>query len=86
MVHFHNRRGTRVAVLGNHEFDFGPHIALDRIMESGFPWLGTDVMEAGGRVSGMRYTYDAAKGPGERITEVHVKGEVARKSKVGSPA
>jgi 2',3'-cyclic-nucleotide 2'-phosphodiesterase (5'-nucleotidase family) len=49
MVDFYNRLGTDVAVLGNHEFDFGPEVALDRIMESEFPWLGTNVMGAGGR-------------------------------------
>jgi 2',3'-cyclic-nucleotide 2'-phosphodiesterase (5'-nucleotidase family) len=47
MIDFYNRLGTDVAVLGNHEFDFGPDVALQRIEESDFPWLGTNVIDAG---------------------------------------
>ncbi|MDH3660932.1 MAG: 5'-nucleotidase C-terminal domain-containing protein [Alphaproteobacteria bacterium] len=48
MVDFYNRLGTDVAVLGNHEFDFGPDVAAERIGESDFPWLGTNVLGADG--------------------------------------
>ncbi|HZA66654.1 MAG TPA: 5'-nucleotidase C-terminal domain-containing protein [Geminicoccaceae bacterium] len=44
MIELYNLLGTDVAVLGNHEFDFGPEVAAQRIEESEFPWLGTNVL------------------------------------------
>ncbi len=44
MVELMNAIGTDVAVPGNHEFDFGSEIARQRIGESKFPWLGTNVL------------------------------------------
>jgi len=41
--------GVDVAVLGNHEFDFGPAVTAARIAESRFPWLGTNVLDGQGR-------------------------------------
>ena len=49
MVELMNAVGADVAVPGNHEFDFGPDIARQRIAESRFPWLGTNVLGADGR-------------------------------------
>ncbi len=49
MVDFYNRFGTDAAVLGNHEFDFGPEVLQARIEESEFPWLGTNVLGDDGR-------------------------------------
>jgi 5'-nucleotidase / UDP-sugar diphosphatase len=49
MIDLYNRLGTDVAVLGNHEFDFGPEVAAERIRESAFPWLGTNVLGPDGR-------------------------------------
>lgn len=49
MVELYNLLGTGVAVLGNHEFDFGPEVAKARIEESDFPWLGTNVLGQGGK-------------------------------------
>jgi 5'-nucleotidase/UDP-sugar diphosphatase len=43
MIELMNLLSTDVAVLGNHEFDFGPEVAAARIQESEFPWLGTNV-------------------------------------------
>jgi 2',3'-cyclic-nucleotide 2'-phosphodiesterase (5'-nucleotidase family) len=37
-----------VAVLGNHEFDFGPDVAKERIGEARYPWLGTNVLDKDG--------------------------------------
>ena len=37
MIELYNLLGTDVAVLGNHEFDFGPEVAAQRIEESEFP-------------------------------------------------
>jgi 2',3'-cyclic-nucleotide 2'-phosphodiesterase (5'-nucleotidase family) len=36
------------AVPGNHEFDFGPAVFAERIGESRFPWIGSNVLGAGG--------------------------------------
>lgn len=47
MIDFYNKLGTDIAVLGNHEFDFGPDVMVEHIMRSEFPWLGTNVMGAG---------------------------------------
>ena len=54
MVELMNAIGTDVAVPGNHEFDFGPEIAGQRIGESRFPWLGTNVLgKDGNPAAGM---------------------------------
>ncbi len=44
MIELMNALGTDVAVPGNHEFDFGPEIAAERIADSRFPWLGTNIL------------------------------------------
>jgi 2',3'-cyclic-nucleotide 2'-phosphodiesterase (5'-nucleotidase family) len=43
MIELMNLLGTDIAVLGNHEYDFGPEIATERVKASAFPWLGTNV-------------------------------------------
>ncbi|MEH6404667.1 MAG: bifunctional UDP-sugar hydrolase/5'-nucleotidase [Sneathiella sp.] len=42
MIQMMNAINMDVAVLGNHEFDFGPEVAKERVSESAFPWLGTN--------------------------------------------
>ncbi len=49
MIELTNAIGIEVAVLGNHEFDFGPEIAKERIGESHYPWLGTNVLGKDGQ-------------------------------------
>src|SRR5690606_15717688 len=49
MIELYNLLGTDVAVLGNHEFDFGPEVAAERIAQSEFPWLGTNVLGPDGK-------------------------------------
>jgi 2',3'-cyclic-nucleotide 2'-phosphodiesterase (5'-nucleotidase family) len=49
MIELYNLLGTDVAVLGNHEFDYGPEVAARRIKESSFPWLGTNVLGPDGK-------------------------------------
>jgi 2',3'-cyclic-nucleotide 2'-phosphodiesterase (5'-nucleotidase family) len=44
MIDLYNRLDTDIAVLGNHEFDFGPEVARQRVEASDFPWLGTNVV------------------------------------------
>jgi 5'-nucleotidase/UDP-sugar diphosphatase len=49
MIELYNLLGTDIAVPGNHEFDFGPEIARQRIAASNFPWLGTNVLGPDGK-------------------------------------
>jgi 2',3'-cyclic-nucleotide 2'-phosphodiesterase (5'-nucleotidase family) len=49
MIELYNLLGNDIAVLGNHEFDFGPEVAAQRVAEAKFPWLGTNVLGADGK-------------------------------------
>ncbi|MZR32029.1 bifunctional metallophosphatase/5'-nucleotidase [Sneathiella litorea] len=51
MIALMNAVGTDIAVLGNHEFDFGPEVTAERISESTFPWLGTNIFDGAGNVA-----------------------------------
>ena len=48
MVEMMNAIGTDIAVVGNHEYDFGPEAAARNFAASAFPWLGTNVLGPGG--------------------------------------
>jgi len=50
MVEVLNAIGIDLAVLGNHEFDFGDEVLRARMSESKFPWLATNVLQADGRI------------------------------------
>jgi 5'-nucleotidase/UDP-sugar diphosphatase len=52
MIDLFNAIGVDVVVFGNHEFDFGPEITRQRMAESQFVWLGTNVQGANGRPFG----------------------------------
>lgn len=53
MIEGWNALGLGVAAFGNHEFDFGPAVLAQRIGESRFPWLATNVVDgASGRPFG----------------------------------
>ena len=43
MIAVWNMIGLDLAVLGNHEFDFGPEVLQERIKESRFTWLASNV-------------------------------------------
>ena len=63
MIEIMNAIGVDVAVPGNHEFDFGPEVAAQRIGESKFPWLGTNVLDADGKPAlGMKDVLIVEKG------------------------
>lgn len=51
MIELMNALKADIAVLGNHEFDFGPEVAAARVSESNFPWLGTNVFDPNGKVA-----------------------------------
>ena len=42
-----NLMGYQLAVLGNHEFDKGQEVLMDRIEQSDYPWLGANVVLEG---------------------------------------
>ncbi|WP_246504016.1 bifunctional metallophosphatase/5'-nucleotidase [Plastoroseomonas arctica] len=52
MVALFNELAPAAAVLGNHEFDFGPEAAAQNIAASTFPWLGANVLGADGQPFG----------------------------------
>lgn len=47
MIDMANAVGIDFAVLGNHEFDFGPEVLKARVAESGFRWLAGNVAAKG---------------------------------------
>ncbi len=52
MVALFNALGVDVVVFGNHEFDFGPEVTQQRMAESAFAWLGTNVLGPDGKPFG----------------------------------
>ncbi len=47
MIEAWNAVGVDMAVPGNHEFDYGPEAALERVSESRFPWLAANLRRLG---------------------------------------
>jgi 5'-nucleotidase len=45
MIQVLNEYNIDCACLGNHDFDFGLDILLERIKESNFPWLISNVFD-----------------------------------------
>ena len=45
MIEAWNLTGLDYAAFGNHEFDYGPNVLLDRVRESNFKWLGANVFD-----------------------------------------
>lgn len=52
MIELMNAIGLDLAVVGNHEFDFGSEVFKQRVAESRFPWLGTNVLGTDGKLYG----------------------------------
>ncbi|CAO3403816.1 bifunctional metallophosphatase/5'-nucleotidase [Azospirillum palustre] len=48
MIALFNAIGVDAVTFGNHEFDFGPDLLKQRMAESKFPWIGTNVRAADG--------------------------------------
>src|ERR1041384_888524 len=46
MIEAWNAIGLDYATFGNHEFDFGPDVLVDRIKESKFSWIAANVIDA----------------------------------------
>lgn len=66
MVDMMNALGVDVAVVGNHEFDHGPEVLKERLAESRFPWLA----------SNLRQKTGGALFPGTRAHTLHVFGDI----------
>ena len=49
MIEMFDAIGVDYVVFGNHEFDYGPQVAAERLRESNFPWLGTNVLGSDGK-------------------------------------
>ncbi|XP_054273801.1 trifunctional nucleotide phosphoesterase protein YfkN isoform X2 [Macrosteles quadrilineatus] len=45
MSHVLNECGTHCAVFGNHDFDFGLEVLSERVSETNFPWLMSNVID-----------------------------------------
>ena len=45
MIEAWNAIGLDYATFGNHEFDFGPEVLVERIKESKFPWIAANVID-----------------------------------------
>lgn len=50
MIDLLNAAEVDIMVLGNHEFDFGPKVAMERIAEAKFPILGTNAIDGDGEI------------------------------------
>lgn len=50
MIELYNALGTDLAVLGNHEFDFGDDVLKARMNESKFPWMAGNLTQADGKL------------------------------------
>lgn len=57
MIVLSNMIGVDVMAIGNHEFDFGKEVALQRMKESDFPWMAANMTQAdGSAVPGVQAT------------------------------
>jgi 2',3'-cyclic-nucleotide 2'-phosphodiesterase (5'-nucleotidase family) len=43
MIELYNDLGYHLVTIGNHEFDYGPHVLVERMKESKFLWVSTNV-------------------------------------------
>jgi len=66
MMEMMNAVGVDVAVLGNHEFDYGPAVLKERLAEARFPWLA----------SNLHQKPDGALFPGTRAYTLHEMGGI----------
>ena len=50
MIELLNRLDLTAMAIGNHEYDFGPEVAMQRIAEAEFPMLGANNIDADGEI------------------------------------
>jgi len=66
MIEGWNAVGLDLATFGNHEFDFGPAVLAERVRESRFPWVSSNVVDPGGQpaagaVRSLRRDWDGVR-------------------------
>ncbi len=49
MIDLLNRIGVDFAMPGNHEFDFGAKVLMDRVAESNFTWISSNILTRGNK-------------------------------------
>ncbi|HEX8720463.1 MAG TPA: bifunctional UDP-sugar hydrolase/5'-nucleotidase [Pyrinomonadaceae bacterium] len=68
MIDAWNQVGLDYSVFGNHEFDYGDEVLLQRMKESKFKWLGANVVDARtGRPFGSTPLFDVREFGGVRV-------------------
>ena len=86
MIEGWNALGLDVAAFGNHEFDFGPAVLAQRIAESRFPWLATNVVDgATGRPFGGARRWLRRDFDGVRVGVIGLTTPDAAKTSNGGP-
>ena len=50
MIELLNQLGLTAMAIGNHEYDFGPAVAMERIAEANFPMLGANNIDSDGEI------------------------------------
>lgn len=82
-----NAVGLDLAVLGNHEFDFGPEVLKTRMAESKFPWVTANVLDmaAGGKAVGTAVPSLLKEFGGIKIGFVGVVTQSTLKSSMPGP-
>lgn len=86
MIEGWNALGLGVAAFGNHEFDFGPVVLAERVGESRFPWLATNVLDrATGRPLGGARPWLRRDFDGVRVGVVGLTTPDAARTSNGGP-
>ncbi|HKG13243.1 MAG TPA: metallophosphoesterase, partial [Pyrinomonadaceae bacterium] len=68
MIDAWNQVGLDYSVFGNHEFDYGDDVLLERMKESNFKWLGANVTSAKtGKTFGATPLFDVREFGGVRV-------------------
>ena len=68
MIDAWNQIGLDYSVFGNHEFDYGDDVLLERMKESNFKWLGSNVVSAKtGKTFGSTPLFDVREFNGVKV-------------------
>src|ERR1043165_3930606 len=68
MIDAWNQAGLDYSVFGNHEFDYGDDVLLERMKESNFKWLGANVVSAKtGKTFGATPLFDVREFNGVKV-------------------
>ncbi len=68
MIDAWNQAGLDYSVFGNHEFDYGDEVLLQRVKESKFKWLGANVVDSKtGKIFGDTPAFDVREFGGVRV-------------------